>query len=144
MPQEVQQKSLPSQHNIANSVMIDKESKLYNFMRTPDTQSTANSTITNISTHQQIFLNMVKSMNQLQVQRYLNTYDQNVNVKKLSPGEQSKRSVKRINYSTNTNENEGNYLLMVDAIQALLAMDLLCNYKHIEILLKRFYRQYRS
>ena len=79
--------------------MTDKESKLYNFMTTPDTQSTANSTITNMSTH--------RSMNQLQVLRYLNTYDQNVNVNKLSTGEQSKRAVKRINYSTNSNENKG-------------------------------------
>ena len=46
MPQEVQQKSLPSQYNITNSVMTDKESKLYNFMTTSDTQSTANLMIT--------------------------------------------------------------------------------------------------
>ena len=46
MSQEVQQKSLPSQYNITNSVMTDKESKLYNFMTTSDTQSTANLMIT--------------------------------------------------------------------------------------------------
>ena len=67
MPQDVQQKSLPSQYNTANSVTTDKESKLYNFMTILGTQSIANSTITNISTQQQ---------------KVLDTYDQNVNVNK--------------------------------------------------------------
>ena len=73
MPQEVQQKSLPSQYNTANSVTTDKESKLYNFMTILGTQSIANSTITNISTQQQ---------------KVLDTYDQNVNVNKLLAVEQ--------------------------------------------------------
>ena len=64
--------------------MTDKESKPYGFITTSNTQSTDNSTITNMSTHQQIFLNIVRSMNQLQVLRYQNTYDQNIYVNKLS------------------------------------------------------------
>ena len=37
MHQVVQQKSLPAQYNTTNLVITDKESKLYNFMTTPET-----------------------------------------------------------------------------------------------------------
>ena len=66
-----------------------------------------------MSTQEQKFLNIVRSMNQLLVLRYLNIYDHNINVNKLEIKKISEKST----IPPITMKLKRNYLLMVDAIQ---------------------------
>ena len=69
---DVQKKvnKLPSQYtSAANSIMTDKENELYQYMTSQDSQSIVSGT-TQMSTHQQKFLNMVRSLNPMRVVGY--------------------------------------------------------------------------
>ena len=53
--QQVQQYNLLSQYSIANFVMTEKEPKVYQFLTSNDTKSTANTTHSSLTPHQQQF-----------------------------------------------------------------------------------------
>ena len=68
LPKEVNK--LPSQYtSSANSVMTDKENELYQYMASQDAQSVASAN-TQMSTHQQKFLSMVRPLNPMRVAGY--------------------------------------------------------------------------
>ena len=48
---------------MANSIKTQKESNLYQFMTSNEAQSTAKTTNSSLISHQQKFLNMVRSIN---------------------------------------------------------------------------------